>query len=58
MELKRNDSPGNAINQIQTKKYFKALEHYQGKLLFVGIDYDEKEKTHNCKIQWFEKENR
>ena len=57
IELKRNDSPGNAIDQIQTKKYFKALEHYQGQLLFVGIDYDEKEKTHNCKIQWFTKDN-
>lgn len=56
MELKRNDSPGHAINQINSKKYYEALEHYQGQLLFVGIDYDEKEKTHSCKIRWFSKD--
>ena len=56
IELKRNDSSGNALDQINTKQYYTALEHYQGQLLFVGIDYDEKEKTHSCKMQWFEKE--
>ena len=55
IELKRNDSPGSALGQIDTKQYYTALEHYRGQLLFVGIDYDEKEKTHSCKLQWFEK---
>ena len=55
IELKRNDSPGSALGQIDTKQYYTALEHYRGQLLFVGTDYDEKEKTHSCKLQWFEK---
>ena len=28
---------------------------YSGGLLFVGIDYDEKKKTHECRIERFEK---
>ena len=56
IELKRNDTVGRAIDQINSKKYFMALEHYQGQILFVGIDYDEKDKSHMCRIQWFTKE--
>jgi hypothetical protein len=33
------------------KKYFKALEGYEGKFLFVGINYGEKEKTHTAQIE-------
>jgi len=53
IELKRNDSAESAINQIKEKKYFDSLSHYSGDLLFVGIDYDEKKKTHECKIERF-----
>ncbi len=44
IELKRNGSTDSALNQIREKKYFKYLEHYSGKLLFVGINYDEQTK--------------
>ncbi len=55
IELKRNDSVESAIHQIKEKKYFDSLAHYQGQLLFVGIEYDEKNKTHTVRIEWFEK---
>ena len=55
IELKRNDSAESAIKQIKEKRYFDSLRHYRGKLYFVGINYDEKEKTHSCKIEVFEK---
>ena len=54
IELKRNGSAGSALQQIREKKYFDSLSHYSGKLLFVGINYDEKEKTHECKIEEFD----
>ena len=50
IELKRNGCTESALDQIREKKYFDSLSHYQGNLLFVGINYDEKEKTHTCKI--------
>ena len=55
IELKRNDCAESAINQINDRQYFDSLEHYSGALLFVGINYDEKDKTHSCKIERFEK---
>lgn len=54
IELKRNDCAESAIDQIRSKKYFESLSHFQGNLLFVGINYNEKEKTHSCKIDRFE----
>ena len=33
-----------------------SLAHYQGNLLFAGINYDEKEKMHECRIERFAKE--
>ncbi|MBR0092946.1 MAG: AAA family ATPase [Lachnospiraceae bacterium] len=55
IELKKNDSDTSAVDQIKDKQYFMSLEHYQGKLLFVGINYDEREKTHTCKIEQYTK---
>ena len=55
IELKRNGSSESAIDQIRNKRYFDSLAHYSGNLLFVGINYDEKEKTHSCRIERFEK---
>lgn len=54
IELKRNDCAESAVDQIREKQYFDALEHYSGDLLFVGINYDEKGKTHTCRIERFE----
>ena len=56
IKLKRNDSVETALNQIREKKYFASLEHYSGNLLFIGINYDEKQKTHTCKIEQFVKD--
>lgn len=53
IELKHNKNTESALDQIKEKKYFESLRHYQGNLLFVGINYDEKEKTHSCKIERF-----
>ena len=55
IELKRNSSTESALQQIKEKRYFDSLSLYKGELLFVGISYDEKEKTHDCKIEWFQK---
>ena len=56
IELKRNGSTESALSQIQAKEYYDSLEHYQGNLLFVGINYDEKSKKHQCEILEFKKE--
>ena len=56
IELKRNDCVESALKQIREKQYFASLEHYSGNLLFIGINYDEKQKTHTCKIEEFEKQ--
>ncbi len=55
MELKRRGSAQGALDQIRERKYFDNLDHYQGRLLFVGIEYDDKDKTHTAKLEWFEK---
>lgn len=55
IELKRNHSAKSALNQIRDKRYFDSLSHYRGNILFVGINYDEKEKTHTCEILRFRK---
>lgn len=55
IELKKNHSPESALLQIREKRYFDALSHYEGDLLFIGISYDEKEKAHSCRIERFRK---
>lgn len=55
IELKRNGTAESAIDQIKDRRYYDSLTNYKGNLLFVGINYDEKEKTHTCKIERFEK---
>ncbi len=54
IELKHNKSADSAPDQIKDKKYFDSLRDYRGGLLFVGVNYDEKEKTHECRIERFE----
>ena len=55
IELKHNKSAESALDQIKDKKYFDSLRDYKGGLLFVGVNYDEKDKTHVCRIERFEK---
>ncbi|MCQ2191268.1 MAG: ATP-binding protein [Paludibacteraceae bacterium] len=51
IELKHNKSAESALQQIKDKNYCQALTQYQGDVLFVGINYDEKTKEHTCKIE-------
>ena len=51
VELKWNKSAEGAIKQIKDKKYFESLEEYKNNMLLVGINYDRKTKTHECKIE-------
>lgn len=53
VELKRNGSAETAINQIKEKRYFDSLENWKGNILFVGVNYDENTKKHECKIEKF-----
>ena len=55
IELKRNGSAESALNQIKEKKYFESLSHYKGQIIFIGINYGEETKKHECKIERFEK---
>ena len=50
VELKYNKNADSAIDQILRKQYPAKVAQYQGDLLLVGINYDKKEKTHQCKI--------
>ena len=50
VELKYNKDADSAIDQILRKQYSAKVAQYQGDLLLVGINYDKKEKTHQCKI--------
>jgi hypothetical protein len=55
VELKWNKSEGAAISQIKEKKYPTALEDYGGEIVLVGINYDDKTKSHSCEIVRVEK---
>ncbi len=56
VELKVNQSPETALNQIKQKKYFASLDNWHGDILFVGVSYDKETKQHWCKIEQFVKE--
>ncbi|MBQ8956177.1 MAG: AAA family ATPase [Lachnospiraceae bacterium] len=55
IELKHNKSSESALSQIKEKQYFDSLSNYSGRLLLVGINYDEDKKTHVCQIEKWEK---
>ena len=57
IELKRKSSTESALNQIRKREYSRHLEHYKGKLLFIGVNYDDKgkDKKHTCEIVECEK---
>ena len=55
IELKINESTGKALQQIQSRQYFDALDNYKGNLLFVAINYDKDTKKHECEITEWEK---
>lgn len=51
VELKWNKSEGAAISQIKEKNYPAVLEDYGGDIVLVGINYDDKTKSHSCEIE-------
>ena len=51
LELKVNKDADSAISQIKRKQYPKKLLEYTSNLLLVGINYDRKTKTHDCRIE-------
>jgi len=52
IELKYDQSPEKAIEQIRDKHYMSYLEkqHYSGEVYLIGIGYDSKKKEHACRI--------
>ena len=53
VELRRNNSTGAALQQIENKQYFNVMDKYHGDLLLVAINYDEKTNIHTCEIKPF-----
>ena len=51
VELKWNQDAGIALAQIKDRQYVKCLKDYQGKVLFVGVNYDKKTKKHTCRFE-------
>ena len=54
LELKWDKTAEGAIRQIKEKNYVSALKEYKGNLLLVGINYEKRNKKHQCKIEKFE----
>ncbi len=50
IELKVNDTPESAIQQIIDKNYMQEIENYTD-ILLVGISYNKKDKIHQSKIK-------
>ena len=64
IELKADDSPENAIQQIKDRRYAQrfygdmsvyseivGMGAYTGKVLAVGMTYDRATKMHHCKVE-------
>ncbi|OUM58853.1 hypothetical protein PIROE2DRAFT_15782 [Piromyces sp. E2] len=65
VELKYNDNPKSAINQIKEQNYPQRLIHYINNLILIDINYDIIErnnsigfKHHSCKIEKFKNEKK
>ncbi len=54
LELKWDKTADGAISQMKSKGYVSALREYKGNILLVGINYDKKNKKHECRIERFE----
>ena len=55
VELKWDESVRAALDQIRDRKYPESVACYAGELLLVGINYNEKTKEHECRIEKYEK---
>lgn len=54
VELKKGHSAGEAVEQIKNRNYSCKVSEYTGKILLVGINYDD-QKGHTCKIEKIQK---
>lgn len=55
VELKWNKMVQTALEQIKEKRYPESLLSYTGDILLVGINYNKKDKSHQCKIERYSK---
>ncbi|MBE6909555.1 MAG: AAA family ATPase [Ruminococcaceae bacterium] len=55
VELKWNQDAEGAIAQIKDRNYPKILTNYGGKIVLVGVNYDEDTKNHSCVIEEYNK---
>ncbi len=55
IELKVDSSPEKAIKQIKEREYVSSLGDYKGKVMLLGISYDEKTLKHDSKIEIIER---
>lgn len=57
IELKRDDTPENAIRQIRARGYATPYEDMDVDILLIGITYDSKDpdKKHSCIIEEYER---
>ena len=56
VELKWNKNAQGAITQIKDRNYPKVLTNYGGKIVLVGVNYDEDTKKYACEIEEYMKE--
>lgn len=57
VELKWNRDVQGAIRQIRDRDYPKILTNYGGRIVLVGINYDEDTKVHACVIEEYRKDD-
>lgn len=55
VELKWNKDAVTALQQIKDKDYPQSIRQYTGEMLLVGINYDKKNKKHECVIEKYDK---
>lgn len=55
VELEWNKGGDAAIKQIEDREYPHLLKDYCGEIVLVGINYDERKKNHECRIERIEK---
>ena len=51
VELKFNGSASGAIKQVHDRNYPQLVQKFTDRLLLVGVNYDQKSKLHECRIE-------
>ena len=54
IEVKKDKTPEEAIEQIKERKYFIPFKNFKGRKLLIGITYDTKAEKHSVKIEELE----